>query len=99
MEWFLCLPAGSSFGHLFAAAVSNSIKSVSQYVMSVEEGGGQTQKAEASNTRYLITHRENHTIGLGEFEQLDLKVSESIIRWASCTRLSGCTSFQSPLVC
>lgn len=90
---------GSSFGHLFAAAVSNSIKSVSQYVMSVEEGEGQTQKAEASNTRYLITHRENHTIGLGEFEQLDLKVSESIIRWASCTRLSGCTSFQSPLVC
>lgn len=51
---------GSSFGHLFAAAVSNSIKSVSQYVMSVEEGGGQTQKAEASNTRYLITHRESY---------------------------------------
>jgi calcium-dependent protein kinase len=88
---------GSSFGHLFAAAVSNSIKSVSQYVMSVEEGGGQTQKAETS--RYLIAHKENHTIGLGELEQLDLKVSESIIRWASCTRLSGATSFQSPLVC
>lgn len=90
---------GSSFGHLFAAAVSNSIKTVSQYVMSVEEGAGQTKKEETSSSRYLIAHKENRTIGLGELEQLDLKVSESIIRWASCTRLSGATSFQSPLVC
>ena len=40
--------------------------------MSVEEGGGQTQKEETSSPRYLITHKENHTIGLGEIEQLDL---------------------------
>ena len=67
--------------------------------MLVEEGGGQTQKEETSSPRYLIAHKENRTIGLGELEQLDLKVSESIIRWDSCTRLSSATSFQSPLVC
>ena len=79
MEKFLSLPAGSSFGHLFAAAVSNSIQTVSQYVMSVEEGRGQTQKEETSSPRYPIAHKEKHTIGLGELKQLDLKVSESII--------------------
>ena len=67
--------------------------------MLVEEGGGQTQKEETSSPRYLIAHKENRTIGLGELEQLDLKVLESIIRWASCTCLSSATSFQSPLVC
>ena len=67
--------------------------------MSVEKGVGQTQKEETSSPRYLIAHKENRTIGVGELEQMDLKVSESIKRWASCTRLSGATSFQSPLVC
>ena len=51
--------------------------------MSVEEGGGQTQKEETSSPRYLIAHKENRTIGLGEVEELDLKVSECIIRWDS----------------
>ena len=67
--------------------------------MLVEEGGGQIQKEENSSPRYLIVHKENRTIGVGELEQLDLKVSQSIIRWDSCTRLSSATSFQSPLVC
>ncbi|XP_008809781.2 calcium-dependent protein kinase 26-like [Phoenix dactylifera] len=46
-----------------------------------------------------IHHRRNHTIGLGEHEQLDLMVSESIIRWASCTQLSSTPSLRSSLVC
>ncbi|GLJ56179.1 hypothetical protein SUGI_1206070 [Cryptomeria japonica] len=94
-----CSHRESSFGHLFVAAVSNSIRSVSQYVMSVEEPTSETRKVGTSTSRYLISHRGNRTIGLGELEQLDLKVSDSIIRWASCTRLSSATSFQSSLVC
>ncbi|VFQ80583.1 unnamed protein product [Cuscuta campestris] len=40
--------------------------------------------------------RRNHTIGLGE---LDFMVTESVIRWASCTCLSTATSLRSSLVC
>lgn len=46
-----------------------------------------------------IHSRRNHTIGLGELEQLDLMVTESIIRWASCTCLPTATSLRSSLVC
>ncbi|THU44227.1 hypothetical protein C4D60_Mb02t05180 [Musa balbisiana] len=46
-----------------------------------------------------IHSRRNHTIGLGELEQLDLVVSESVIRWASCTHLSDAPSLRSSLVC
>ncbi|KAJ6821853.1 calcium-dependent protein kinase 19 [Iris pallida] len=41
--------------------------------------------------------KRNHTIGLGE--QLDLMVSESVVRWASCTHLSCAPSLRSSLVC
>ncbi|KAF3965070.1 hypothetical protein ACB098_12G067800 [Castanea mollissima] len=44
-----------------------------------------------------IGSKRNHTIGLGEREQLDLMVSESVIRWSSCTHLP--TSLRSSLVC
>lgn len=46
-----------------------------------------------------IRSKRNRTIGLGEFEQLDLMVSESIIRWSSCTHLSSAASLRSSLVC
>ena len=41
--------------------------------------------------------KRNRTIGLGECEQLDLVVTESVIRWLSCTQLP--TSPKSSLVC
>ncbi|KAJ1402522.1 Serine/threonine-protein kinase, active site [Sesbania bispinosa] len=41
--------------------------------------------------------KRNRTIGLGECEQLDLVVTESVIRWSSCTQLP--TSPRSSLVC
>ncbi|KAK4792621.1 hypothetical protein SAY86_023056 [Trapa natans] len=41
--------------------------------------------------------KRNRTIGLGEREQLDLMVTESVIRWSSCTLLP--TSLRSSLVC
>jgi len=34
-----------------------------------------------------IHSKRNRTIGLGECEQLDLVVTESVIRWSSCTQL------------
>ncbi|KHN02793.1 hypothetical protein glysoja_045859 [Glycine soja] len=42
-------------------------------------------------------NKRNQTIGLGECEQLDLVVTESVIRWSSCTQLP--TSPRSSLVC
>lgn len=42
-------------------------------------------------------NKRNRTIGLGEFEQLDLVVAESVIRWVSCTHLS--TALRSDFVC
>ncbi|KAJ4846699.1 hypothetical protein Tsubulata_031971, partial [Turnera subulata] len=34
-----------------------------------------------------IPSRRNHTIGLGELDQLNIIVTESVIRWASCTHI------------
>ncbi|KAM6555960.1 hypothetical protein CsatB_002979 [Cannabis sativa] len=44
-----------------------------------------------------IHSKRNHTIGLGEHEKIDLIVTESVIRWSSCTHLP--TSLRSSLVC
>ncbi|WVZ13424.1 hypothetical protein V8G54_010990 [Vigna mungo] len=44
-----------------------------------------------------IHSKRNRTIGLGECEQLDFVVTESVIRWSSCTQLP--TSLRSSLVC
>ncbi|XP_043721564.1 calcium-dependent protein kinase 26-like [Telopea speciosissima] len=53
-----------------------------------------------STSRVLgIRSRRNHTIGLGEHTQLDLMVTESVIRWASCTHLPSAPSLSSSLVC
>ncbi|KAJ0042717.1 hypothetical protein Pint_17369 [Pistacia integerrima] len=46
-----------------------------------------------------IHSKRNRTIGLGEREQLDFAVSESVIRWASCTDISIAPSLKSSLVC
>lgn len=46
-----------------------------------------------------VTSKRNHTIGLGELDQLDLMASESVIRWASCTHLPSAASLRSSLVC
>lgn len=43
--------------------------------------------------------KRNHTIGLGELDPIDLIVSESVIRWASCTHIVGSSSLRSSLVC
>ncbi|XVF50755.1 hypothetical protein PTKIN_Ptkin04bG0128700 [Pterospermum kingtungense] len=54
----------------------------------------------SSGSRMLGFHsKRNRTIGHGEREQLDFLVSESVIRWSSCTNLPTATSLRSSLVC
>ncbi|XP_071734298.1 calcium-dependent protein kinase 13 [Rutidosis leptorrhynchoides] len=56
----------------------------------VKRGGGGSRK-------YGNYNKRNRTIGLGEFEQLEFVVAESVIRWVSCTQLS--TALRSDFVC
>jgi hypothetical protein len=46
-----------------------------------------------------VNGRRNHTIGGGGREHLDVAVSESFIRWASCTNFSTTPSLRASLVC
>lgn len=46
-----------------------------------------------------IHSRRHHTIGLGELNQFDLIVTESVIRWASCTDIPTAPSLRLSLVC
>jgi calcium-dependent protein kinase len=55
--------------------------------------------AEIGSRALGIHGKRNRTIGLGECEQLDLMVTESVIRWASCTHLPTAPSLRSSLVC
>ncbi|KAF5729941.1 calcium-dependent protein kinase 26-like [Tripterygium wilfordii] len=45
-----------------------------------------------------IHGKRNHTIGLGERDHLDIIVTESIIRWASCTHIPTAPSLRLSLV-
>ncbi|KAF9617222.1 hypothetical protein IFM89_035104 [Coptis chinensis] len=59
-----------------------------------------SKETQRGGSRSLGIHsKRNRTIGLGEFEQLDLMVTESIIRWASCTHLPSAASLRLSLVC
>ncbi|XP_015580520.2 calcium-dependent protein kinase 26 [Ricinus communis] len=53
----------------------------------------------AIGSRMGVHSKRNRTIGLGEHEQLDLVVTKSVIRWASCTHLPSAPSLRSSLVC
>ncbi|KAI3933810.1 hypothetical protein MKW92_020450 [Papaver armeniacum] len=91
----------TSFGKLFIAPDSSN---------SSVCGGGETENNKhptvirrfggtTSATGVLSIHNmRHHTIGLGELEQLDL-ITESVVRWASCTHVSGAPSLRSSLVC
>jgi hypothetical protein len=46
-----------------------------------------------------IHGRRNHTIGLGELDQLNVMVTESVIRWASCGHIPTAPSLRLSLVC
>ncbi|KAG6502207.1 hypothetical protein ZIOFF_042096 [Zingiber officinale] len=65
----------------------------------LEHKGVEARRGISSNSKSSIHSRRNHTIGLGELDQLDLVVSESVIRWASCAHLSNAPSLRSSMVC
>ncbi|BFG31616.1 hypothetical protein CerSpe_178900 [Prunus speciosa] len=46
-----------------------------------------------------IHSKRNHTIGHGELDQLNLVMTESVIRWASCTQIPTVPSLRLSLVC
>ncbi|KAF5800477.1 putative protein kinase CAMK-CDPK family [Helianthus annuus] len=60
-----------------------------QKAVEVKRGGG--------SRIWVSYNKRNRTIGLGEFEPLDVVVAESVIRWVSCTHLS--TALRSDFVC
>lgn len=58
------------------------------------------RKRGATGTKVAGIHnKRNHTIGLGEFTQINLIVTESVIRWASCTDIPTAPSLRLSLVC
>ncbi|GLU05744.1 hypothetical protein SLE2022_228250 [Rubroshorea leprosula] len=58
------------------------------------------QRGAASVSRLSGIHsKRNHTIGLGELDQINLIVTESVIRWASCTQIPTAPSLRLSLVC
>ncbi|MQL93104.1 hypothetical protein Taro_025742 [Colocasia esculenta] len=83
----------SSFGKLFSspdssACLSREITNVGLKALDVKRG--------TTTSRALGIHnKRNRTIGLGELEQLDIMVTESVIRWASCTHLPSAPSLTS----
>lgn len=88
---------GARLGKLFMLQDStlcfgHEAKEIEHKEAEAKRAGGMT------GSRVLCCHgKRNHTIGLGEREQLDLMVTESVIRWSSCTHLP--TSLRSSLVC
>ncbi|KAL5069960.1 hypothetical protein RYX36_020847 [Vicia faba] len=81
------------------AIAKDSPLCLENYVKEKDHKSVETKRACGTNcNRTLGFHsKRNRTIGLGECEQLDLVVTESVIRWLSCTQLP--TSPNSSLVC
>ncbi|KAG5390927.1 hypothetical protein IGI04_032468 [Brassica rapa subsp. trilocularis] len=68
-----------------------------------EAGGKAETRRERGNWARMsgLHSKRNRTIGLGELDQLvvDVAVTESIIRWASCTHIPTAPSLRLSLVC
>lgn len=89
----------ASFGKLFVLpdtsfCLGQGIKENEHKAADVRRGGSASSRGVLG-----IRSRRNRTIGLGELEQLDVMVTESVIRWASCTHLPTAPSLRSSLVC
>lgn len=86
LDKLLILPDSSvCFTHLSSRHMENK-------PTEVKRAGGTSRSRVAG-----IHSKRNCTIGLGEHEQIDFIVTESVIRWSSCTHFP--TSLRSSLVC
>ncbi|KAK4489460.1 hypothetical protein RD792_005269 [Penstemon davidsonii] len=99
----LALPSFAFFTHDYVVEQENNaldLPTSSSRAMEMDLKTIEVRKRGSGGARIIGIHsKRNHTIGLGEFEQIDLMVTESVIRWASCTRLPTATSLRSSLVC
>ncbi|KAL3498760.1 hypothetical protein ACH5RR_041492 [Cinchona calisaya] len=94
---FKAKPSGSGLGKLFFSPdPSQPIHKLSEIEHRTEFRRGAAANGSKISS---MSSKRNHTIGLGELDQLDLMASESVIRWASCTHLPSATSLRSSLVC
>ena len=58
------------------------------------------RRGEPNGSRLAGIHsKRNHTIDLGEFDHFDHMVTDSVIRWASCTHIPTAPSLRLSLVC
>lgn len=62
-------------------------------------GAARRGNPSTSLSRLVVGGRRNHTFGASEREHLEAAVSESVIRWASCTHLPTAHSLRASLVC
>lgn len=93
---YVSFHADLSFGKMLTSAPATHGDNLAARKVDLRE----TETRKGAPTRPSGIHsRRNHTIGLGELEQLDLMVTETVIRWASCTNLSSAASLRSSLVC
>lgn len=90
---------GSSFEKFFMSMDTSACGG--SRIRENEDKAADVRRGGATSSRGLLgmQSRRNRTIGLGEFEQLDIMVTESVIRWASCTHLPTAPSLRSSLVC
>lgn len=76
-------------------SLGDELREVEQHNTVEDKRGGRA----IGSKMFSVHSKRNRTIGLGECEPLDFMVSESVIRWASCTHLSTAPSLRSSLVC
>ncbi|GMH09044.1 hypothetical protein Nepgr_010884 [Nepenthes gracilis] len=89
----------ASLGKLFMLPNSSSL-CLGDDAMELRQSTPDTKRARGTGSRVSGIHnKRNRTIGLGEFNQIGLIVTESVIRWASCTHLPTAPSLRSSLVC
>ncbi|XP_076928778.1 calcium-dependent protein kinase 17-like [Bidens hawaiensis] len=97
-----CTPIHSSLSFAFfgvgpEAENGSLVVSISEETRDLKEQKSGEVKRGSGSRIWGSYNKRNRTIGLGEFEPLDVVVAESVIRWASCTHLS--TALRSDFVC
>lgn len=87
----------SNLGKLFV--LPGSLLPVRREVREIEDRTEVPRGGATASRASGIHNKRNRTIGLGELDQLNLVVTESVIRWASCTHIPTAPSLRLSLVC
>lgn len=87
----------SNLGKLFV--LPDSLLPVRREVREIENRTEVPRGGTTGSRASGIHNKRNHTIGFGELDQLNLVVTESVIRWASCTHIPTAPSLRLSVVC